>query len=219
MRAICKITLCIGLIGLIGQTLGQEQHLSPDELVDIRPVPVGEVFRVTRADGNVFYVSGNRRWAFSGPLMDLWTGEEEANLNHHNRMSWEMSGKAMEDISLTPARRGVVFVREGCAECRALLERAPEAEIGIAPIQRKIEAHESLAIWCEQETHPQRIEKWLSEPGGESAQHSCQDKRAAGAMAFAYVYGLINHEASAIDADGVIYYGKNEVRAWLQEIY
>lgn len=221
-KAIASAMVVLLMAGQVAmsQQINEEQDWIeyPDEIMEIREVPVGRLYRVVRMDGNVFWVSGDRRWAFSGELIDLWTGLPEQALESHDVMSWERAGVAPGDVSINAnAQAGVVFIGHGEGVPEAVMAAMVGREdIGIAPVASAGTWDGWEWIWCLDERWVEVIEEWARPETQKSA--GCRDRRAAVAMAFAQVFGIQGKTPSAIDSQGRIFYGEEKVLEWLSTL-
>ena len=217
----------VGLAALIGASLcgAQAEPLLPtmtqdDEIVDVREVPIDTVLRVTRADGNVFYVSADYRWVITGDVIDMWTGKDEHELQDYARMRWERTGTTPGELALpgwqSSSPEAVVFVSQQCAgHCDGLSEVLGSA--GVAPIPYgPLDAWAEWGwIWCEDSVGLDILESWRDNEASTGIRAKCDSGDLAGrAMALARIFQINPTEPVLIDQAGRIVRGKKEIEAW-----
>lgn len=226
-----RLALAASLITLADPVYPQEGDLPPlpgasadDEIVDIRSVPIETLQRVTRADGNVFYVSDDHRWVITGDVIDMWTGEKEHELTGYDRMRWNRTGTSMDEVGLQGWVRGetqpkaALFLTQQCKTCelQALLA---VPEIVPAPYGR-IDAWEEWGwIWCHERVGLDILDQWRQNDTEDGIQtFKCENgPQAARIAALAQVFDMDPERPTLIDRQGRIARGQEEIAQWAEE--
>jgi len=97
----------------------------------VKNLPIHGV-KMIESDKGVFFVSENGRFAWKGPLYDLWNGKEVAAMEDVdrvvNRVNINKIGVKPEQLAALTLGKGdleeVIFVSTSCEHCRKLLQQA-----------------------------------------------------------------------------------------------
>lgn len=218
MRIAVKCAFAATLIAA-AHLCGAQQNPQPGaEIAGMQRVPLESLYRVTRADGQVFYVSGDRRWLFHGKLMDMWTGQDEKEMEVYDEMSWERSGFSPPEVSLGVAEEamsGVLFVSRECDDCIGLLSEIQNKalNIGIATIPPKKQRGEAetRSLWCNSGETLALARNWIQNSRQKKG-NTCDRSDSVGKIqAMVEVYGLDRSEPTYIETSGRIHRGHQKI--------
>ena len=195
-----------------------------DEIVDVTPVPIEGLRRVTRADGNVFYVSEDNRWVITGEVIDMWTGMREHELSNHDRMRWERTGTSIQEIRMEgwgadKRPEAVIFLTQQCANCDEAASLFEERRAAPAPYG-PIEAWGQWGwIWCHDAVGLDILAQWRQNvpENGIQTVRCKKEHSAAQAVALAQVFDMDPKQPVLIDRQGQIRRGEKEIARWAEQ--
>jgi hypothetical protein len=200
-------------------------ELTPDdEIVSVKEIPMGSLHLVERADGNIFFVSQNKRFAVVGEVYDLWTGKNVLELDHFDQLDWARSGVDMQQITFQQQTEkrpdAVLFVSQVCESCAEIVSEIQDISprsVAAIPIHHKKEIGRLPEIWCEPGANLAILSEWLQTSSELGVSQGCESIQGARAHAFADVYDIRRDIPVLIDSTGNIHNGTEEIRQWLKQ--
>lgn len=203
------------------------QMTEDDEIVDIQKVPIEQVMRVTRADGNVFYTTADRRWLIAGEIIDMWTGRPEHELDAYDSMRWERTGTTLDQIQhpgreMDTSPKAALFIPLACAECAEGLTRLKEAElldeVSLAPFAGTLDPPGWGRVWCERSFGVDRAIVLIQNKVMLDTQKNCEAIEKSGRVnALAQVFKMDADQLTLISKSGEIVRGREEIMKWAGE--
>lgn len=204
-----------------------------DEIISVESVPIENLHRITRADGNVFYIANDGRWVITGEVIDMWTGKHEHTLGGaYDRLKWSRTGTSIEKVppkgwgTDREPPEAVVFFTHWCHGCDELGQWIEEGGVSPAPYGPPDSWDEWGSIWCHQALELDILMSWLQNgPEIETQNYKLADhegqcemtSRVGTALAFVDIYNIYPNEPTLIDREGRIVRGAKEINRWLKQ--
>lgn len=160
-------------------------------------LPISGMVRLTTPDGEVVYMSTNRRFVFRGEMTDLWTGQDVSLQLPSMRIDLDRNGVDVHNISRRIGKGKdtiTVFVAPECEDCRAVVDALTSKE-GLARYTSQVVllettadgAHANAVVWCSKDTVEAlrsvylegKTPKSAAAPGSECDQLGLEQGRAA----------------------------------------
>ena len=122
------IILSLALL-IPGSALAQETPFG--SIKSVKSLPISGV-KIIESDKGVFFVSENGRFAWKGPIYDLWNGKNVQTMEDAdtvvNHIDVKKIGLKTDQLATLTIGKGskeeLIFVSSDCPHCRKLLEQA-----------------------------------------------------------------------------------------------
>lgn len=126
---ITAIISCLALVFLAGSAQAQTNPFG--SIKAVKNIPIQGV-KLIESDKGTFFVSENGRFAWKGPIYDMWNGQNVQTMadvdlvvNHLDVKKFGLNPDQLATLTMGQGdKEELIFVSSDCSHCRKLLEQA-----------------------------------------------------------------------------------------------